>query len=89
MYIRLTWRSRRCLDKKPKARTVPPGIVAEDGLAITDLPIAPGTELKQILVDQEHMILHLDHSGKSEIAIIDLTTGQEVRRIRLLTKESP
>ena len=48
-----------------------------------------GAELTQILADQGRLILHLRHAGGNEIAIVDLASGREVQRIRLVPQETP
>lgn len=77
------------LGKKSKVETGAPAALSADGPAMINLPIRPGAELSQILTSEGRLIFHLRQSSGSEIVIIDLATGQEVRRIRLLPKESP
>lgn len=74
------------LAKKPVASplTIPAGVSAA-----INVHVKPGTEITQILADQGRLILHLRHAGGNEIAVVDLASGQEVQRIRLVPQESP
>ena len=52
------------------------------------LHVKAGTEVTHVLTDQGRLILHLRQpSGSSEIAIIDLATGREIQRIRLIAQD--
>ena len=51
------------------------------------LPVRAGTEVAHVLTDQGRLILHLRQSRGSEIAIIDLATGHEIQRLRLVPQE--
>ena len=51
------------------------------------LPIRAGAEVTHVLVDQGRLILHLRQPSGSEIAIIDLTTGREIQRLKLVPQD--
>jgi hypothetical protein len=51
------------------------------------LPVRTGAEVTHVLTDQGRLILHLRQPGGSEIAIIDLSTGREIQRLRLVPQE--
>jgi hypothetical protein len=51
------------------------------------LPVRAGAEVTHVLTDQGRLILHLRQPGGSEIAIIDLSTGREIQRLRLAPQE--
>ena len=51
------------------------------------LPVRAGAEVTHVLTDQGRLILHLRQPGGSEIAIIDLSTGREIQRLRLVPQE--
>ena len=51
------------------------------------LPVRAGAEVTHVLTDQGRLILHLRHPAGSEIAIIDLSTGREIQRLRLVPQE--
>ncbi len=70
-----------------KVETASPLTIAVGTTAVINLPVKPGTEIRQILADQGRLILHLSYAGGAEIAVIDLATGREVQRIRLVPKE--
>jgi flagellar basal body-associated protein FliL len=61
----------------------PPLAVSEAMPAILSLPVEAGAELVNVLTEQGRLILHLRQPGGSEVAIIDLATGQEIQRIKL------
>ena len=77
------------LDKKAKAQAGAPAPISVEGPAIVNLPVKPGAELSRIVTDDGRLILHLRQSGESEIVIVDLATGQELRRIRLVPADAP
>lgn len=67
------------------ARTTPAvTIVAPD---VLNLPVEPGADIANALVEQGRLILHLRQPGSSEVAIIDLESGREVQRIKLAPGE--
>jgi uncharacterized membrane protein len=72
------------LAKEPEASPLTPPVGVYGTLP---LPVRPGTELTQILTDQGRLILHLRRQGGSEIAILELSTGREIQRIRLVPQE--
>lgn len=51
------------------------------------LPVRAGAEVTHMLTDQGRLILHLRQPGSGEIAIIDLSTGREIQRLRLVPQE--
>jgi uncharacterized membrane protein len=51
------------------------------------LPVRAGAEVTQMLTDQGRLILLLRQASGSEIAIIDLSTGREIQRLRLIPQE--
>ena len=51
------------------------------------LPVRTGAEVAHMLTDQGRLILHLRQPGGNEIAIIDLSTGREIQRLRLVPQE--
>jgi hypothetical protein len=51
------------------------------------LPVRAGAEVAHVLTDQGRLILHLRQPGGNEIAIIDLSTGREIQRLRLVPQE--
>lgn len=51
------------------------------------LPVRAGAEVTHMLTDQGRLILHLRQPGGNEIAIIDLSTGREIQRLRLAPQE--
>ena len=51
------------------------------------LPVRAGAEVTHVLTDQGRLILHLRQPSGSEIAIIDLSTGREIQRLRLVPQE--
>jgi hypothetical protein len=51
------------------------------------LPVRAGAEVTHMLVDQGRLILHLRQPSGSEIAIVDLSTGREIQRLRLVPQE--
>lgn len=51
------------------------------------LPVRAGSEVTQMLTDQGRLILHLRQASGSEIAIIDLSTGREIQRLRLIPQD--
>ena len=51
------------------------------------LPVRAGAEVTQMLTDQGRLILHLRQPSGSEIAIIDLSTGREIQRLRLIHQD--
>ena len=51
------------------------------------LPVRAGAEVTHVLTDQGRLILHLRQPTGSEIAIIDLSTGREIQRLRLVPQE--
>ena len=51
------------------------------------LPVRAGAEVTHVLTDQGRLILHLRQPTGSEIAIIDLSTGREMQRLRLVPQE--
>jgi hypothetical protein len=55
--------------------------------ATMTLPVKAGAEVTQMLTDQGRLILHLRHASGSEIAIIDLSTGREIQRLRLIPQD--
>lgn len=77
------------LDKKAKTSAGAPAPISVEGPAIVNLPVKAGAELSRIMTDDGRLILHLRHSGESEIVIVDLATGQELRRIRLVPGDTP
>jgi hypothetical protein len=74
------------LAQQPKgtARETPQGI-----FGMIDIPVRAGSELRQIVVDQGSMILHLRHPGGDELAVIDMATGREIQRFKLESQKSP
>jgi hypothetical protein len=77
------------LATKLKEREAASAAVSQAPPTDLDLAVTPGAELSAIHADQGRLILHLRAAGGSEIAIIDLTSGREVQRIRLSPQESP
>ena len=65
-----------------KALTPPVGIYGT-----MTLPVRAGAEVTHVLTDQGRLILHLRQPAGSEIAIIDLSTGREIQRLRLVPQE--
>jgi hypothetical protein len=51
------------------------------------LPVRAGAEVTHMLTDQGRLILHLRQPSGNEIAIIDLSTGREIQRLRLIPQE--
>jgi uncharacterized membrane protein len=74
------------LAQQPKGATreTPQGI-----FGMIDIPVRAGSELRQIVVDQGSMILHLRHPGGDELAVIDMATGREIQRFKLEAQKSP
>jgi hypothetical protein len=68
-----------------KAPSPTPSSVRIPAAGPGSLPIAiePGAELQDAFADGGRLILHLKREGKSEFAVIDLATGQELPRIVL------
>jgi hypothetical protein len=74
------------LAQQPKdgARETPAGI-----FGVIDIPVRPGSELRQIVVEQGNMTLHLRYPTGDELAVIDMATGREIQRFRLAPQKSP
>jgi hypothetical protein len=71
---------------KPASGPVP--LAAPVGIYGTmTLPVRAGAEVTHVLTDQGRLILHLRQPTGSEIAIIDLATGREIQRLRLIPQE--
>jgi len=74
-----------------KISKAPPGAptaAAPQTLARTlSLPVETGAEVRDILLDQGRLILHLRREGGSEIAVIDLASGRETQRITLSPRQ--
>jgi hypothetical protein len=51
--------------------------------------VPTGTELRQILIERGQLILHLRSGQGDEIAIIDVSSGEELRRLKLAPQNSP
>jgi hypothetical protein len=51
--------------------------------ALLELPVEAGASIASVRTEQGRLIIHLRQPGGDEIAIIDLATGREIRRIRL------
>lgn len=69
---------------KGEVRETPAGI-----FGLIDIPVRAGSELRQIVVDQGSMILHLRFPGGDELAVIDMATGREIQRFKLAPQKSP
>jgi hypothetical protein len=65
--------------------------VAQTGVvgAETRIAVPAGTELRQILIERGQLILHLRSGQGDEIAIIDVSSGEELRRLKLAPQNSP
>ena len=64
--------------------------IAETGAAgETSIAVAEGTELRQVLVERGKLILHLRTGQGDEIAVIDASSGEELRRLKLTPQNSP
>jgi hypothetical protein len=69
-------------EASPSPVSVPSGVYGT-----IHLPIRSGSEVAHMLTDQGRLILHLRQPGGSEIAVIDLSTGRETQRIRLMPQD--
>jgi hypothetical protein len=72
------------LDQKGGTRDAPAGI-----FGMIDIPVRPGSELRQVVIDQGSMVLHLHLPAGDELAVIDLATGREIQRFKLTPQKSP
>ena len=70
------------LDQKGGTRDAPAGI-----FGMIDIPVRAGSELRQVVIDQGSMVLHLHLPAGDELAVIDLSTGREIQRLRLVPQE--
>jgi hypothetical protein len=57
--------------------------------AETRIVVPADTELRQVLVERGQLILHLRSGEGDEIAIIDASSGEELRRLKLAPQNSP
>jgi hypothetical protein len=75
---------------KPQTATSPSvsvpgaGATLPAGKPAVSIAIEPGAELHETFADQGRLILHLKRNGESEFAVIDLATGRETQRIRIM-----
>jgi hypothetical protein len=63
-------------------KAAPPAPAAVPG-AETTLAIPPGGAVTSLALDGDRLAIHLNSSAGPEIAVIDITTGQVISRIRL------
>jgi hypothetical protein len=63
-------------------KAAPPAPVAVPGPETT-LAIPPDATVTSLALDGDRLALHLNSSAGAEIAVIDITTGQVISRIRL------
>ncbi len=62
------------------ARPKPPPAPVE---AATALPVRPGTEVGQFQLDGNRLALQLRHAAGNELVVIDVRSGDVLRRIKL------
>ncbi|NJM35774.1 MAG: hypothetical protein HC850_14980 [Rhodomicrobium sp.] len=76
--------------KPPESSSAQPALTIPAGVTATlNLPVKKGTEIAEVLTERGRLIVHLRHPGGGEIAIVDLASGQEIQRIRLVAQETP
>lgn len=75
------------LGKKTKDGTDLPASVSTEGPVVANMPVKPGAELRQVLTGQGRLILHFHHASGNEIIILDLMSGQAIRRIQFNNEE--
>jgi hypothetical protein len=76
--------------KKPGGRETAGPRIAETGAAAeTRIAVPAGTELRQVLIERGQLILRLRSGQGDEIAIIDASSGKELRRLKLAPQNSP
>jgi len=59
------------------------------GASEAGIAVPPGAEVVRMLVEDGQLFLHLRHPGGAEIAIVDITTGREIRRLTLTQRDGP
>lgn len=69
--------------------TAAPRIAETGASGETSIAVAEGTELRQVLVERGQLILHLRSGQGDEIAVIDASSGEELRRLKLTPQNSP
>jgi hypothetical protein len=61
-----------------------PAVAESAPPALLELAVEPGASIASVLTEQGRLIIHLRQSGGGEIVIIDLASGREIQRIRLM-----
>lgn len=75
--------------KAEKSPAVPLPIGDENGSpAILELPVEAGAVVASVLTGHGRLIIHLRKPGGDEIAIIDLASGNEIQRIKLIPAQN-
>lgn len=76
-------------------KSVTPAELAKVGLQrrmdapppFVNLPMKPGTQLINVLVDQGRLILHLQDANTHELVVVDLASGWQQQRIILAPQQ--